>query len=83
LEILISEYEPRECSEMLRNPDERAAASAVLAPRLVAGGMLPGTLDTTAGDNLFRAILSLRIKFPADEARQKVELNIAMREGRV
>ncbi len=31
------------------------------------------------GDNLLRALLALRVKFPADEARAKLETNLAMR----
>ena len=31
------------------------------------------------GDNLLRALLALRVKFPPDEARAKLETNLAMR----
>jgi hypothetical protein len=32
------------------------------------------------GDNLFQGLLAIRVKFAPDEGRQKVELNIAMRQ---
>ena len=41
-----------------------------------------GTLPVPAGDrgdNLLKALLALRVKFPPDEARAKLESNLAMR----
>ena len=41
-----------------------------------------GAIDVPAGDrgdNLLKALLALRVKFPPDEARTKLETNLAMR----
>ena len=53
-----------------------------LTPELVAAGMPATMFQTSEGENRFVAVLSLRLKFSEAEAREKVALNIAMREGR-
>lgn len=82
LEALFGDFEREACVALLRDIAARETARETLAPRLELAGMHPGTLETTAGDNLFVAVLVLRLKFPLEAARDKVALNIAMREGR-
>ncbi len=82
LELLLARYERPEALAILKDPYVREDAQATLAPDLEAAGMPIGMLATTEGENLFVAILALRIKFPEAEAREKVALNIAMREQR-
>ncbi|HUG14266.1 MAG TPA: hypothetical protein VMM78_04535 [Thermomicrobiales bacterium] len=62
-----------------RNLRERSVASA---PELGEVRRQQPDVDHEEFDNLFVALLALRVKFDRDEAARKVELNIAMREGR-
>lgn len=41
--------------------------------------LVPGIPPGDRGDNLVRALIALRVKFPPDEARAKLETNLAMR----
>lgn len=82
LDLLFERYEQPDALAMLRDTRAREPALQSLAPDLESHGMPPEMLATPEGQNLFVAVLSLRLKFPKDEARQKVALNIAMREGR-
>jgi hypothetical protein len=81
LELLQARYDRPAAMELLRDLDARARALTALSSDLEAAGMPPGLLSTAEGENLFVAVLSLRLKFSEDEARQKVAMNIAMREG--
>lgn len=80
LELLFARYVRADALALLRDLDAREHATAQLSPDLETAGMPPGTLATSEGQNLFVAVLTLRLKFQEDEARQKVALNIAMRE---
>lgn len=82
LDLLNADYDRPTAMSMLRDVTVRAQAITVIEGQLEGSGMAPGFLQTDAGENLFVAVLSLRIKFPIEEAREKVRLNIAMREGR-
>lgn len=82
LSLLFARYERPDALTLLRDLDARERALADLAPQLESAGMPTGLLASSEGQNLFVAVLSLRLKFPEDEARDKVALNIAMREGR-
>ena len=82
LELLYDRYDRRRAVEFLRDERARAGALADLAAELVAAGMPPEMGSSEEGQNLFVAVLTLRVKFPIEEARQKVALNIAMRERR-
>lgn len=42
-------------------------------------GLVTGVPAGERGDNLLRALIALRVKFPPDEARAKLETNLAMR----
>lgn len=75
-------YDVPAARALLLDPAQREDARETLAPSLAAAGMPDGMLGTPEGGSLFVAVLTLRLKFPPDEARQKVERNIAMREGR-
>jgi hypothetical protein len=82
LDLLFERYDRAQAVDILRYETARERAFAQLAGDLAMSGMPPGMLGTSEGENLFVAVLSLRIKFPEAEAREKVRLNIAMREGR-
>ncbi|MEX1157886.1 MAG: hypothetical protein WEC79_03020 [Thermomicrobiales bacterium] len=82
LDALFVGYGLDEAMTLLRSPGERERAMQRLSAELEAGGMPAGMLASPEGQNLFVAVLSLRIKFPEPEAREKVALNIAMRERR-
>jgi hypothetical protein len=69
-------------------PDEQAIAAlrsqaglstlrSRLAPLLTAP--VP---EGERGDNLLRALIALRLKFPLDEARARLEKNLALRGAR-
>jgi hypothetical protein len=80
LDLLLARYERPEALTFLQDLGARERAKGDLAVELASAGMPPGMLATPEGDNLFVAVLALRLKFPEDEAREKVALNIAMRE---
>jgi hypothetical protein len=80
LDLLFARYERPEALMFLQDLEARERAKSDLVDELVPAGMPQGMLTTPEGDNLFVAVLALRLKFPEDEARDKVALNIAMRE---
>ncbi|HYI16559.1 MAG TPA: hypothetical protein VEX37_14275 [Thermomicrobiales bacterium] len=80
LALLFARYERPEALTILRDAEAREREKASLAPQLETAGMPTGMLATSEGENLFVAVLSLRLKFTEDEAREKVALNISMRE---
>lgn len=82
LDLLFARFERDEALTILRDVDARARAIATLADDLEASGMPPNLLASSEGENLFVAVLALRLKFPQNEAREKVALNISMRERR-
>ncbi|MDQ3549297.1 MAG: hypothetical protein M3439_10830 [Chloroflexota bacterium] len=82
LDLLFSRYERPDALTLLRDPDVREQAITELATELEAAGMPPAMLVAPEGQNLFVAVLALRLKFTEREAHEKVALNIAMREGR-
>jgi len=82
LEILFVNYDRDTCLAILRDSACRDSEKLILNERLVQAGMQPKFLNSSTGDNLFLAVLGLRLKFPLEDARAKVALNIAMREGR-
>jgi hypothetical protein len=82
LDLLFERFDRDAAMTLLRDPQAREQAKCQLAPVLEPTGMPSGMLATPEGQNLFVAVLSLRLKFSEEEARQKVALNIAMREGR-
>jgi hypothetical protein len=74
---------PNECVvDALKSDDAfdllRLKLEAQLAARPEPVEIEPGE----RGDNLLKALLALRIKFPQTEANAKLELNIAMRTRR-
>lgn len=81
LELLYERFDRSQAFALLRDEAERSQAMAALSGALEASGMPAGMLASSEGVNLFVAVLSLRLKFPEAEAREKVRLNIAMREG--
>jgi len=68
--------------EALRN-DQLFARYRQNLESLLATRQAPVAIDPgERGNNLIKALLALRIKFPQDEARAKLEVNIAMRTRR-
>jgi hypothetical protein len=82
LDRLADGYDREQSLAMLRNEDLRNIVMQEQEAALQAVGMPDGMFDTHEGQSLFLAVLTLRLKFPLDEAHAKVERNIAMREGR-
>ena len=82
LDLLFERFDRAQAIDILRFETAREHALAQLAGDLAVSGMPAGMLDSSEGENLFVAVLSLRIKFPEAEAREKVQLNISMRESR-
>jgi hypothetical protein len=82
LELLFARYERPEALTVLQDLEARERAKGEMATDLESAGMKQGMLTTSEGDNLFVAVLALRLRFPQDEARDKVALNISMREQR-
>jgi hypothetical protein len=82
LDRFYDRYDDAAARRLLVDAGARSAAMAALGPELGQAGMPPGALVSAEGATLFVSVLTLRLKFPPDEARAKVELNIAMREGR-
>ena len=80
LDLLFARYERPEALTFLQDLGARERAKGELVDELVSAGMPQAMLTTSEGDNLFVAVLALRLKFPEDEAREKVLLNISMRE---
>jgi hypothetical protein len=81
LELLFERFTREEALALLRDLEARETAIGWLAPELDRAGLPHGMLTTQEGQNLFVAVLGLRLKFQIQEAREKVSLNIAMRAG--
>lgn len=80
LNVLYADMSEERAREVLYNEPERKIALEALRAALK-NGCPPQAIPTgELGDNLFQALLAIRIKFAPDEGRQKVELNIAMRQ---
>ncbi|MEI2617481.1 MAG: hypothetical protein V9F06_07595 [Thermomicrobiales bacterium] len=82
LGLLYDRVDDGRARAMLMDPAERAAVYEGFAPDLLAHGMPDGMFATSEGESLGVALLALRLRFPREIALDKVELNIAMREGR-
>lgn len=82
LELLYDRVDDERARAMLFEPAERSIVYAELELDLAASGMPEGMFETSEGESLGIALLALRLRFPRDIALEKVELNIAMREGR-
>jgi hypothetical protein len=80
LAFMFAHYDDADALTMLRDTERRAAIASDARSH---GHNLPEDLiGSTEWQNLLVALVTLRVKFPRDVALQKVELNIAMREGR-
>ncbi len=82
LELLYEQCDASAARELLRDRDALAEAIDARAGQLVAAGMPVELLASRSGASLIASLLTLRVRFPLDEARRRVEQNIAMREGR-
>jgi hypothetical protein len=80
LDVLYDAMSEERARQLLYNEPERTAALETLRTTL-SGNNPPQAIPTgDLSDNLFQALLAIRIKFSPEEGRQKVELNIAMRQ---
>jgi hypothetical protein len=80
LDHLYDEMSAEEARLLLYNEAERMSALDLLR-KVMLDRTPPLTMSAgDLGDNLFQALLAIRIKFERDEGTQKVELNIAMRK---
>lgn len=82
LEMLYDVVDDEQAKAMLLDPDRRADVYAELAPDLASYGIPEGIFASREGEALGVAMVALRLRFPRDVGLEKVELNIAMREGR-
>ena len=81
LDILYDEYTEIAAVRLLRDGAARAAVLPLLVTALEKRTASPNGLMSATGDTLLQGLLALRAKFPWEEAREKVRLNIAMRDG--
>ena len=76
LEALLNDVSAEEARDALYGPERlqilRGRLSELTAQPLPTG---------ERADNLLQALIALRVKFPPDEARTKLETNLAMRRG--
>lgn len=80
-QILYEEYTPLAAVRLLQDDLAREAVLPLLAAALERRGAPADGLLADDGDSLLQGLLSLRAKFPWEEAREKVRRNIAMRGG--
>jgi len=81
LTILYEEYTARAAVRLLRDETAREAVVPLLAAALEQRGYASDGLTAATGDSLLQGLLALRTKFPLEEAREKVRINIAMTSG--
>ena len=82
LAILFDEYSHDDAVRLLRDDAARTAFRREVDRRLAETHLAEFVPAGDRGDNLLQAILALRVKFPREEALEKLNLNIAMRERR-
>ncbi len=66
----------------LRSDDEREELRQKLNKTALAGGKLGAIPEGQYGDNLLHGLLALRTKFDRETAISKLDVNLAMRQGR-
>jgi hypothetical protein len=66
----------------IQSDEKRLELRRDLEMRVLSDGRLGRIPEGDFGDNLIMALLALRTKFPRDEAFEKLEINIAMRDRR-
>jgi hypothetical protein len=81
LDVLYAEIDLPMTAVLLGSRDDRAEAARSHASIAALRSANPDVQDDEF-DNLLVALLSLRAKFDRVSAMEKVEMNIAMREGR-
>ncbi len=69
-------------SAALRSDDDRARLRVDLNRDALAGGKLGAIPEGQYGDNLLQGLLALRTKFDRETALSKLDVNLAMRQGR-
>jgi hypothetical protein len=79
-DLLYSDMSDDRAREVLYNEPDRTTTLESLRVALRNGTPPQAIPLGDLGDNLFQALLAIRTKFPPEEGRQKVELNIEMRE---
>jgi hypothetical protein len=77
LDRLFDDVDPETAAEAVRDDHRRSELRGQLA--LTLATPVP---DSQYADNLFQGLLALRMKFDRETARAKLELNLAMRDGR-
>lgn len=81
LDVLYSDVLPETAVLLLKDENERSRARETV-PGVDALLQAYPEIDAREFDNLLVALLALRMKFDPEQAHSKVELNVAMREGR-
>lgn len=82
LRSLFDESTPDTARAAITSPDALAELRRDLEMRVLSDGRLGRIPAGEFGDNLLMALIALRLKFPLEEAFEKLEINIAMRERR-
>lgn len=72
-------YAPAEAIRCLQDEAALRTLRAEVERQLLDSGSSECIPPGAYGDNLLQAILTLRVKFPREQATEKLELNIAMR----
>jgi hypothetical protein len=79
---LFDEIELEVVTTALRSDDERNRLRIALNQNALANGKLGAIPEGQYGDNLLQGLLALRTKFDRDTAIAKLDVNLAMRQGR-
>lgn len=81
LTILYEDYTALAAARLLRDETAREGLVPLLAVALEQRGFASDGLTAATGDALLQGLLALRTKFPLEDAREKVRVNIAMTSG--
>lgn len=80
LDELFQRYSDDEVRSIMRDESAREQVIDALRDDVVGWGGSPELLRSSTGRSLVLGVMALRAKFPIEDARAKVQLNIKMRE---
>ncbi len=81
IDLLFEEYTAVAAMRLLQDEVAREATVPLLKTALAERNAPNSGLDDPGGVNLLQGLLALRVKFTWAEAREKVDVNIAMHGG--
>jgi hypothetical protein len=79
---LFDEFDQETVAAALRSDDDRSRLREALNRDALAAGKLGAIPEGQYGDNLLQGLLALRTKFDREMAISKLDVNLAMRQGR-